>query len=254
MGYQEQILEQAAALGGDVDKPLAEARAYLSRADALNKQLEAARAAEEAEYAKLVESAATTGKLPTLNGWGRWIYDSPSSKLVVASVSLCHTKAATAARMAGPAMFEALQRRVAGVLAESAKLAATVPPGVIDEGMAFRAQQHETWTRLRQLVDTWTACFDLLAVMQRAGWVDGPTHPRDRDGAVIWQRYLRPSRCRRATGRDRASCGWRRPRRATPSPACTRGPMRWPASSASTGGSAITARWRSSSCTMRWGM
>jgi hypothetical protein len=192
MGYQEQIFDQAAALGGEVDKPLAEARAYLSRADALNQQLEAARAAEEKTYAAQIEAAVTTGKLPPANGVGYWAYDSVASKQVVTAVSVCHSKAATAAREAGPAIFEALQRRVAGVVKESAKLAATVPPGVVDEGTAFRAQQHDTWTRLRQLVDTWTACFELLAVMQRAGWVDGPSHPQDHDRAVIFQRYLRP--------------------------------------------------------------
>jgi hypothetical protein len=199
VAYFEDILARSAQLGGEVDKPLAEARAYLSRADALNKQLEAARGAEEAEYAKLVESAATTGKLPTLNGWGRWIYDSPSSKLVVASVALCHSKAAGWARAAGPKLFDALQRRVAAVVDESGKLVASLPDEVVDEASAWRLSRGggthlETWTRLRELIDTWTGCHELLAVMWRAGWVPGPAHPRDRDPAWVYTRYERPLR------------------------------------------------------------
>ncbi len=94
-------------------------------------------------------------------------------------------------------IFDALRARVAVVVAESAKLAVAVPPGVVDETTALRAgngdtRHFTTWTRLRQLVDTWTACHELLAVLQRAGWVDGPSHPRDRDRAVVFQRYLRP--------------------------------------------------------------
>jgi hypothetical protein len=197
MGYLEQALEQSAALGGEVGKALDPAREWLARADQLNRELEQARAAEEADYAKLVEQAAATGKLPTLNGWGRWVYDSPSSKLVVAAVSVCHQKASTAAREAGPRIFEALQRRVKAVVDESAKLAATVPLGAVDETTALHAgngdtKHHTTWRKLRALVDDWTRCFELLATTQRATWVDGPTHPRDRDQAVIFQRYLRP--------------------------------------------------------------
>ena len=252
MGYVEEIYERAAQLGGEVDKPLAEARAYLSRADELNKQLEAARKAEETEYAKHVETAAATGKLPALNGWGRWIYDSPASKLIVAAVPLCHSKASAAAREAGPRIFEALRARVAVVVAESAKLAATVPPGVVDEATALRAGKAHAALRRGRGCASWSTTgrvFRVARGMQRAGWVDGPSHPRDRDGAVVFQRYLRPLSLPPGTGRVRASCGWRRPRRPTPSPACTRGPTRWNASSASTGGSATTARCRSSRCT-----
>jgi len=166
-------------------------------ADELNKQLEQARAAEEAEYVKLVEQTVTSGKLPSGNGHGRWAYDSPASKLVVAGVAVCHQKANAAASNAGPALFAALQGRVAAVVEESAKLAATVPPWVVDETSALHAgngdtKHRTTWRKLRALVDDWVSSFELLAVMQRAGWVDGPTHPRDRDGAVVFQRYLRP--------------------------------------------------------------
>jgi hypothetical protein len=192
MGYQEQIFEQSAALGGEVDAALKPARSWLAKADELNRQLGAARAAEEAEHARLVEVAASSGKLPELNGHGRWIYDSPSSKLVVASVALCHVKASGAVRAAGPALFAAMQKRIAKIVEESAKLAATVPPGVVDEMSALRAEQHDTWRRLRQLVDAWDRCFELLAVAQRAGVIDGPSHPRDVEGAQVFQKYWKP--------------------------------------------------------------
>jgi hypothetical protein len=197
MGYQETIFEQAAALGGEVNRALEPARVFLRRADELNKQLDAARKAEEAEYAKLVESAASTGELPTLNGWGRWVFDSPSSKLVVASVALCHTKASAAAREAGPRIFAALQRRVAGIVAESVKQSVALPRGVDSEAKALRARDDDrkaldTWERLRELVDEWTGCHELARTMQRATWIAGPEHPRDRDGARLFERYQAP--------------------------------------------------------------
>jgi hypothetical protein len=65
-------------------------------------------------------------------------------------------------------------------------------PGIVDETSALHAGHYDAWATLRALVDTWTACFELLSVAQRAGWVDGPSHARDRDGAVVFQRYLRP--------------------------------------------------------------
>ena len=68
MGCQEQIFEQASALGGEVAAALDPARAYLQRADELNRQLEAARAAEEKTYAAQIESAVTTGSFRRQTG------------------------------------------------------------------------------------------------------------------------------------------------------------------------------------------
>jgi hypothetical protein len=199
MGYFEDILKQSAALGGEIAEALEPARTYLAHADELNKQLDAARRADEAEYTRLVESAASTGKLPAVNGHGKWIYDSPSSKLVVASVALCHTKASTAAREAVPRLFEALQRQVAGVVKESTSLVMSLPEGINSEMAALRAsngdQRHfKTWSRLGELLAIWEACHELNRLLQKASFVPGPQHPRDRLGAKTYEAYKHPAR------------------------------------------------------------
>lgn len=211
MGYQEDAIAQALALGGEVAKPLESALVWQRRADELNKQLENARRAEEREYSKFVESAISTGKLPELNGYGRWAFDSPSSKLVVAAVAQCHGRAAAAARAAGPGLFGALQKRVADVVAESVKLTKSLPDHVIDERTAVRASadggnHFAAWVRLGELLGVWEQCHELSRVTARAGWIAGPDHPRDRLPARSYLAYGKPTQLAtvpRGTPRER---------------------------------------------------
>jgi hypothetical protein len=72
-----------------------------------------------------------------------------------------------------------------------------LPPGVDSEGKALRARNGDRivldiWARLSALMADWVAVFQLVGLMQTAGWVPGPSHPRDRDGAVVFQKYERP--------------------------------------------------------------
>jgi hypothetical protein len=198
MGYLETIFEAAERLGGDVDKQLKPARDLRARADELNRQPDQARSAEEKAYGELVEAIAA-GRVPpgeAAKAAGTWIFDSQASKTIVAAVSVCHTEAAAVAREAGPRIFAALQRRVAGIVDESVKRSVELPRGVDSEAKALRANGDrkalDTWERLRALVDEWTGCHELPRTMQLAGWVPGPTHPRDRDGARLIERYEKP--------------------------------------------------------------
>jgi hypothetical protein len=211
MGYEQQIHEAALSLGGAIAAALKPARDWLARADELNKQLAAAREREEREYAQQVEAAASTGKLPSPNGFGTWSYDSPTSRLVVAAVAQCHVRAAGVARDAGRALFDALQRRVASIVDESVKLTKTLPPEVVDERSAMRAsadggKHFAAWLRLGELLAIWESCHELNRTMQRAHWCDGPGHAKDRPGAWTFVAYKVPHRLAtipRGTPRER---------------------------------------------------
>jgi hypothetical protein len=131
MGYLETIFEAAERLGGDVDKQLKPARDLRARADELNRQPDQARSAEGNAYGELVEAIAA-GRVPpgeAAKAAGTWIFDSQASKTIVAAVSVCHTEAAAVAREAGPRIFAALQRRVAGIVDESVKRSVELPRG-----------------------------------------------------------------------------------------------------------------------------
>jgi hypothetical protein len=198
MAYED-IFEAASRLGGDVAKALEPARQWQARADELNSQLKAARAAEEREYAAAVESTVKSGRLPTPNGFGTWIYDSPASNLVVTSVATCHQNATAAATAAGPKLFEALQRHVSAIVAESIKLTMSLPERVNDEGAAIRAsngdrRHFQTWSRLSELIVAWEAAHHLNRLMMKAQWIPGPDHPRDKLGARTYMAYRHPLR------------------------------------------------------------
>jgi hypothetical protein len=199
MGYLETIFEAAERLGGDVDKQLKPARDFRARADELNRQLDQARSAEEKAYGELVEAIAA-GRVPpgeAAKAAGTWIFDSQASRTIVAAVAACHQNAASAARAAGPAIFAALQRRVAGVVAESVKQSVALRRGIDSEAKALRARNGDRkaldiWERLRELVDEWTACHELVRTMQLAQWVPGPSHPKEFEGARLFERYQSP--------------------------------------------------------------
>jgi hypothetical protein len=199
MGYLETIFEAAERLGGDVDKQLKPARDFRARADELNRQLDQARSAEESAYGELVEAIAT-GRVPpgeAAKASGTWIFDSQASKTIVTAVSVCHTKAAAAAREAGGRVFGALQGRTARIVAESVRQSVALPRGIDSEAKALRHRNGtrsalDTWERLRELVDEWTACHELARTMQLATWVPGPSHPRDTEGARLFERYEKP--------------------------------------------------------------
>jgi hypothetical protein len=197
MGY-EQIFEMAATLG--VDAALKPARTWQAKADELSRWLKATRAAEEAEYAKAVESLVAGTVSPADAGArtsARWEFDSPASNLIVAASTTCYRNADAATKAAGPALFKALQGRVSAIVTESAKLNMSLPGGVNLEASALRAsngdQRHfRTWSRLVELLAIWDACHELNRLLQKAGLVDGPTHPRDRTDARTYEAYKAP--------------------------------------------------------------
>jgi hypothetical protein len=199
VGYQEQLLEQASALGGDVAQALEPARQWQARAEQLNRQLDAARKAEEAEYAQHIEATVSTGKLPSPNGFGTWTFDSPTSKLVVASVAQCHQRAGAAVRDAAPVIFKALVARAAGCVSESVRLTKGLPAEVVDERSAIRAgrgsaDHYAAWVRLGDLLEVFQACHELKNVLQRAGLIPGPSHAKDRLAARVYEAYEVPHR------------------------------------------------------------
>src|SRR5262245_13108461 len=194
MGLQEDIFEAASRCGGDVAKALEPAREWQARADELNRQLKAARAAEEREYAAAIESTIKSGKLPTPNGFGTWVLDSPASMLVVTSVASCHANATAAATAAGPALFKALQAHVTAIVAESVKLTMSLPEGVNSEAAAIRAsngdrRHFQTWSRLSELLVGWEAAHHLNRLLMKARWIPGPDNPYDRLGARTFLAY-----------------------------------------------------------------
>jgi hypothetical protein len=199
VGYSEEIYASAGRLGGEVDEALRPAREWLARADEMSREVSSLRAAGESRHAKLVEAIAAGKVKPAeaSKAAGTWAFDSPASLVLVHASRACHANADAAARRAGPELFRALQARVAAVVAESVKRSVALPRGVDSEAKALRTRNGDRraldiWERLRALVDEWTACHELVRVMQRAGWVPGPAHPRDRDGARLFERYERP--------------------------------------------------------------
>jgi hypothetical protein len=199
VGYLETIFEAAERLDGDVDKPLKPARDFRSRADEMSRQVASLRAAEEKTHAALVSAIAAGKAKPAeaAKAAGTWHFDSPASLVLVHASRACHANADAAARSAGPAIFEALQARVAAVVAESVTRSVELPRGVDSEAKALRARNGDrkaldTWERLRSLVDEWTACHELARTMQLAQWIPGPSHARDRDGARVFERYQAP--------------------------------------------------------------
>jgi hypothetical protein len=110
------------------------------RADELSRQVAALRAAEEARHAKLGAIASGAAKpSEAAKAAGTWAFDSPASLVLVHASRACHANADAAARRAGSELFAALRRRFDQVVTESAKLTATVPPGVDSEASALRA-------------------------------------------------------------------------------------------------------------------
>jgi hypothetical protein len=200
MGYQETIFEQALALGGEVADLLRPARELQAQAGRLSDELSSLRRAEEKRRNELVAQVAAgtvaPAEIPAKLTFD-WVVDSPASMVIVHANTGIYADASRAARAAVPKIFEALQRRVQGVVAQSVKQSVALPRGVDSEAKAMRARNGdrkalEVWERLRALVDDWCACHELARLLQRCGWLSGPTHPRDTEGALIFQRYLRP--------------------------------------------------------------
>jgi len=129
-----------------------------------------------------------------------WVIDSPASMVIVHANAATHANASRVAREAGPRIFEALQRRVKSIVAESVKLSVALPRGVDTEAKALRATRDgngttkalEVWERLTALIADWVRAFDLVNAMQNCGWVPGPGHAWDRTGALVFQRYQKP--------------------------------------------------------------
>jgi hypothetical protein len=199
VGYVDEIFSKAAALGGEVAAALQPAHDLRERADEMSRQVASLRAGEEAQHARLVEAIASGASKPSeaSKAAGTWAFDSPASLVLVHASRACHVAADGAARSAGPELFAALQSRVQHVVAESVKRSVALPRGIDSEAKALRHRNGtrsalDTWEALRGLVDTWTEAHELARVMQRAGWVPGPEHPRDRDGARLFERYERP--------------------------------------------------------------
>ena len=262
MGYVDEIYASAGRLGREVDEPLRPAREWLARADELSRELASLRAGEEARHAKLVRDVAD-GKIPAnaaSKATAVWEFDSPASTVLLHASRACHVAADAAARAAGPQVFQALQGRIAKVVAASVQQSVALPRGVDSEAKALRARNGDrealdTWERLRALVDEWTACHELARTMQRAQWIPGPVHVRDTDGARVFERYQRPlllppGYWRQTPAELRLGVA----QAAGAGPGLTRGVMRCSVLSGWTAGSAITAACRSSRCTMRWGM
>jgi len=191
MGYVDEIYRCVGQLGGDVAAALRPATQWRANAAALEGQLKALRGAGEAEHAAVIQAVAA-GKMDLtavpakVAAAGVWSYDSAASKAVIAAIAGCHSSADAAQAAAGPAIFEACQRLVAGIVQESVRLVASLPPGVVDERSAFNASKgglkhFDSWVRLGELYGMWGTVFELALAMERAGWVERQPPSRQRN-------------------------------------------------------------------------
>ena len=199
MGYVDEIYERAGWLSGEIAEALQPANDLRARADEMSRELSAMRSAEESRHAKLVRDVAD-GKIPAnaaSKATAVWEFDSPASTVLLHASRACHVAADAAARSAGPELFAACQRRVAGVVAESVKQSVALPRGIDSEQKALRARNGDRkaldiWERLRALVDEWVAAHTLVDLMWKASWIPGPEHPHDRPDARLYTRYQAP--------------------------------------------------------------
>jgi hypothetical protein len=203
MPYFDQALVLAEELGlaGVFDK----AREYQTRAAYLDETLKTLRASEERNRDAVVREVAAgktspediPARLP-----GAWIFDSPASKTLIAACAAAANLAEHAAATAGPELFEALREMCAEVVSESARLAATLPPGVRDRERAYDAGVFGEWQQLDRLALRWQQIQDLVDGMRRAGWVESfeaagggsVTPDRHLDRRVLYLQFLIPSR------------------------------------------------------------
>jgi hypothetical protein len=205
VSYLDQVLGLAEELGGQVKAPLADVVTFRARAAQLGEDLRQLRAADERLRARVVGELidgriATGGLLDNRQALGYWDHDSPASRAVGHAIAGCHAKVDAAAVAAAPAVFAELQDLVAGVVAESVKLTASLPPEVNDERQAFTesrggAHHFAAWMRLEQVADRWILAHRLARVMRTAGWIPGPGHGgKSENRPTVYTMFRHPNR------------------------------------------------------------
>jgi hypothetical protein len=210
MGHLDEILTEVAKLGAPVDEAFAPVRAHRARADALATALESARRAGERAYGELVRGL-SEGKLQPADvpaavaEASQWAFDSLSARAVVQAGAAAARMADAAAREAGPRAFAALQEQVAGIVAESVRLAGTLPATITSESLMVRSGDETaavTWLRLRRLIAQWDACHAMGWLIQVRGQLLGEVDAADPGVAACgpYMKYFAPEKLPRNYG------------------------------------------------------
>lgn len=163
MSALDEMLDQAAELGGAVAEAFEPVRAHRARVDALNGWLETRRRQGERGYGELVralsEGRAQPDQVPAhLAEAALWSFDSLASRAVVQAAAGARALAEAAARTAGARAFEVLQGQIAVVVDESVELAGRLPATITTEHLMVRSGDVDAarhWMRLRVLVEQW---------------------------------------------------------------------------------------------------